>query len=298
MYNLEQLFEDYEIRYWTKGKNCTPGWVNIQCPFCNDKSNHLGINLATGKAKCWKCSASENIFNILMELLEINFHQAKKIAKKYEDDLLPSIEKEVIEKPSSLILPKEASEILPSLHKEYLSDRGFDPIALQKKYKLLACDMFGNYKFRLIIPIYFKYRLVNFAAMSVLPSAVKIKNCPNEKALIQRDELVYNYDRIINRQAIIVEGFADCWKMGDSCVATLGTSFSSAQVKLIATACDKAYILYDSPAKDPQAPIQAEKLANQLSMLGCVAEVVYLDEGDPGDLSLKEAARIKAELLN
>lgn len=296
-FDLETLFEDHDIKFWTKGKNCTPGYVNITCVFCSDNSNHLGINRKSGKARCWKCGSNGDIYNVLQELMDINFKEAKKIVKRYQTDFL---KQEVIkaERPSSLILPKDAIKLLPDLHKQYLIGRGFNPTSLQEKYKLLACGILGEYKFRLIIPIYFKHRLVNFAAMSVGGAKLKIMNCPNDKVILQRNELLYNYDNIKNRKAIIVEGFVDCWKMGDSCIATLGTEFSPTQVKLISEACDEAFIMYDSKQKDPQAPTQAEKLANQLYGLGCKSEVIDLEDGDPGDLSLKEAAKIKAELLN
>lgn len=297
-YKLEELFDDYNIQYWNKGKNCTPGWVNIQCCFCQDRSNHLGVDKKSGKARCWKCGPQGNIYSVLQELMSVDFKEAKSIVRKYEDDLLPNIEKEVVNRPSALKLPIEAKHEFPELHKEYLIKRGFYPIALRDKYKLLACDMFGDYKFRIIIPIYQKHRLINFAAMSVLPASLKIKNCPDEKVIVPRSSLVYNYDNIQNRKAIVVEGFTDCWKMGDNCIATLGTQVTSAQIQLIAQACDKAIVMFDSEKKDKQAPIQAEKLARALYDQGCKSEVVYLPYGDPGDLSLREAAKLKADLLN
>lgn len=298
MIDLKQLFEDYNIDYWDKGKNCTPNHINIRCIYCGDKSNHLGINIYTGNAICWKCGGHGKIHDVLSDLLEINLRQSKIIIGKYKTDLIINTDKKEKTIPDELELPKDAKSILPRMHREYLIGRGFDPDELQKKYKLLACDFFGPYKFRLIIPIFFKHRLVNFAGISVAGASLKVLNCPKEKAIIQRDSLVYNFDNIQNRKAIIVEGFVDCWKMGDSCIATLGTKFTAAQINLISKACDETYIMYDSESKDPDAPTQAEKLANQLSGLIKKVEVVYLDKGDPGDLSLAEAKRIKADLLN
>ena len=297
-FDLEQLFEDYEIRYWSKGKNCTPDHINIGCIYCGDTSNHLGVNKYTGRAICWKCGPHGNIYDVLTDLLDIDIRQSKQILRKYKTDFLLNNKTEEKINPNELLLPKEATNFLPKMHQEYLIGRGFDPDKLQKKYKLMACDLTGDYKFRLIIPIYFKHRLVNFAAISVGGANLKVMNCPNDKAIIQRDSLLYNFDNIKNRKAIVVEGFVDCWKMGDSCIATLGTKFTPAQVKLIASACDEVYIMYDSKIKDPNAPIQAEKLANQLSGLIKKVEVADLDEGDPGDLSIDEAQAIKADLLN
>lgn len=126
-FNLEQFFEDYNIQYWTKGKNCTPGWVNITCCFCRDRSNHLGIEISTGKARCWKCGPNGNIYDVVQELMDVNFKEANIIIKKYKDDLLPSVTSEVVDRPSSLSLPEEATRSLPELHKQYLIKRGFDP---------------------------------------------------------------------------------------------------------------------------------------------------------------------------
>ena len=39
--NLFEFLDDYDIEYWTEGKNVVKGWVNITCTFCDDDSNHL-----------------------------------------------------------------------------------------------------------------------------------------------------------------------------------------------------------------------------------------------------------------
>ena len=297
MYDLERLFDDNDIECWTKGKNVSKGWINIQCPFCNDKSNHLGINIKTGTYSCWKCSSSGELSFLMSELLSVEEYKAKKLIKKYREDFVEAKKEKRVNTNIELILPKEATNILPEKHRKYLIGRGFDPDYIQKKYGIMACDILGDYKFRIIIPIFFKGKLVNFAAKAIDDSAnLKIKNCPNEKVIIQRDSLLYNIDNIKNRKAIVVEGFTDVWKMGDCAVATMGTKFTNAQIQLLSSYCDEVYILYDSKEKDPQAPIQAEKLAHSLSGLIKKVEILELPHGDPGDLTYSEVENIKKEI--
>jgi hypothetical protein len=297
MYDLERLFDDHDIEYWAKGKNVSKGWANIQCPFCNDKSNHLGVNINTGAYNCWKCSSSGELSFLISELLSIEEYKSKKLIKKYREDFIEVKKEKRVVSNTELILPKEATNILPEKHRQYLIGRGFDPDYIQKKYGIMACDILGDYKFRIIIPIFFKGRLVNFAAKAIDDSAnLKIKNCPNEKVVIQRDSLLYNIDNIKNRKAIIVEGFTDVWKMGDCAVATMGTKFTNAQIQLLSDYCSEAYILYDSKEKDPQALIQAEKLAHSLYSLIKKVEILELPHGDPGDLTYSEVENIKKEI--
>jgi len=297
MYDLEKLFDDHDIEYWAKGKNVSKGWTNIQCPFCNDKSNHLGVNINTGTYNCWKCSATGELSFLISELLSIEEYKSKKLIKKYREDFVEAKKERRVISNTELILPKEATNILPDKHRQYLIGRGFDPDYIQKKYGIMACDILGDYKFRIIIPIFFKGKLVNFAAKAIDDSAnLKIKNCPNEKVIIQRDSLLYNIDNIKNRKAIIVEGFTDVWKMGDCTIATMGTKFTNAQIQLLSVYCSEAYILYDSKEKDVQAPIQAEKLAHSLYSLIKKVEILELPHGDPGDLTYSEVENIKKEI--
>jgi DNA primase len=297
MYDLERLFDDYDIEYWAKGKNVSKGWVNIQCPFCNDKSNHLGVNINTGAYSCWKCSTTGELFFLISELLSIEEYKSKKLIKKYREDFIEVKKEKKVNTNTEIILPKEATNILSEKHRQYLISRGFDPDYIQKKYRIMACDILGDYKFRIVIPIFFKGKLVNFAAKAIDDSAnLKIKNCPNEKVVIQRDSLLYNIDNIKNRKAIIVEGFTDVWKMGDCAVATMGTKFTNAQIQLLSVYCSEAYILYDSKEKDAQAPIQAEKLAHSLYSLIKKVEILELPHGDPGDLTYSEVENIKKEI--
>lgn len=43
--SLKQLLIDYRIPFSEQGKNIGNGWIGLKCPFCDDHSNHLGLNL-------------------------------------------------------------------------------------------------------------------------------------------------------------------------------------------------------------------------------------------------------------
>jgi DNA primase len=84
--------------------------------------------------------------------------------------------------------------------------------------------------------------------------------------------------------------------MGDGCVATLSTNFTTAQINLLVKACDEVFIMFDSEAKDRNAPKQALSLANQLTGLVKNVEILSLKDGDPADLTDEEALRIRKEI--
>jgi hypothetical protein len=61
------------------------------CPFHDDKNPSLSVYLDTedkkGRYKCWSCGASGDAIDFLMELLEISYADAKKIATEEVDTI-------------------------------------------------------------------------------------------------------------------------------------------------------------------------------------------------------------------
>ena len=82
MVNIIELYKDYNITYWTFDKNVKRGWVNIKCPMCGDKSNHLGFNLSAQYYNCWKCGYS-SIEDILKEILSMSYAEVKELLDEY-----------------------------------------------------------------------------------------------------------------------------------------------------------------------------------------------------------------------
>jgi len=299
MIDLPKLFEELSVPYWTSGKNVTHGWCNISCPMCNDHSNHCGINQKSGNFNCWACSSKGSIYDLIMELEHCDLLDAKRLVRKYKDgDDLPAEKKEKVVREFHNIIPAGMTRDLSEDCKEYLRSRRYDAELVAEKYEMYSSKLFvGEYIARILIPIIYKKQIVNFVARSILPDAKKkVKNCPNDKCIIEAKDMLFNLDNVRDRKLIVVEGIFDAMRIGDGAVATLGTQVIDTQINLIREYADEVYIMFDSKKKDPNAPALAEKLGNRLYGLVKKVEVIYLDDGDPDDMTEKEVQQLRKEI--
>ena len=295
---LKEFFDEYNIEYWDSGKNVTSGWINIQCPFCDDDSNHLGIRPSDLTCNCWKCGR-KTMIGIIKELLGISYREAKDIFKRIETKfVVPIISKEENRKlgksDNFVVLPDEATRIFPKLHKQYLKKRRYDYKKLMRKYKIQAVYNFGKYAFRVIIPIFKNKELVSFTSRDVTGYAkIPYLHASKRECLIRPKDLIYGYDEIPKGgDAVLVEGVFDKWRLGDGAICSFGTMVSGKQlVELSSMKINNLYILFDS---DKPGKIAAKQLAKIVAPIAKSVEIINVikHKGDPDNLS-KE----KAELL-
>ena len=283
------------IRFDTEGKNIGEGWIGMSCLWCSDKSNHLGINLSSKVFSCWKCHRKGPSTLIVQILDKCGENRAKQIMEEFVDLSSPLSR---VKEPSGKegeILPKYATQDFPDIHIDYLKSRNFIPEIVIPKYQLHACYNAGDYKFRIIIPVIINQRIVSFVARDVTNEARdRYLSAPIEAGLLLPEEFVYNIDTV-GRKALIVEGAPDVWRMGDGTVAFLGTEFSNAQfIRLKRAGVKSAALLYDA---EPEAMEQAEKICINLDAIGIKSDVYLLPEGDPAELSQKEADYVKKEIM-
>ena len=296
MIQIIDLLEHLNITPKMSGKNVSSGWVEVSCPMpdCSDPSQHCGIHLEKGNFHCWVCGSSGNIIKFIMTALKINYHQAKMTVDKFSDDIIPYSQE--ITRVSHLtnrnIIPKEATFNLPELHTNYLKKRNFDPIQIQRDYKIMACYTTGNYTYRIIIPIIVNDIVVNFTARDVTNEQdSKYKNCENDHAILKMKEILYNIDSVKDK-IIICEGVTDVWRIGKGSIATMGVEYTSAQLSLLAQKeLDEIYILFDSDAL-----IKAEKLASAVSTFCNKVEIIELENGDPGDMNPEDVFKLRKEI--
>ena len=294
-FDILQYLDDKEIEHSEFGKNVTRGWTNISCLWCEDPSNHLGINLTTKFMNCWACGTKGPATKLIREIEECSWAEANTIVEKYQDNTFEYLKQDIQIRSNHVILPKEATDVLPKLHRKYLQSRNFDPDTLVLKYDIKACYNIGDWKFRLIIPIYMDRKLVCFTSRDVTGKAESAyKHCPNEKAIIPAKECVYNIDSVKDK-VLIMEGVFDVWRFGDGAVDTFGIEFTLAQINLLRKKnLKEAYILFDP---EPLAMKKAEELGNILSVFIPWVEAIELEKGDPADMSNKEARKLKNELF-
>lgn len=306
MFNFEKLFIDYRVPYSTR---VNKGWVNSNCIYCDTKEDsfNLGFN-PEGYCNCWKCG-SHNLNKTLSLILHISENQIKDILDDYKGNykqVSQSIKKYTHK---VLSLPTDTFTIS---EENYLKSRNFDVDYLHRKYKLVGGGVVGRYKFRIIIPIYYKNRLVSFISRSILRGSElkeygipRYLNLSNEESLMNVKDIFYNLDNCNLDTVILTEGCFDVMRLGDidsnsdNVICSLGTTITQAQIRLLSERFKKVYIMFDN---EKEAQDKARKYAMQISAFGIGVEVVdaYSDYNvnDGAELNQKQVNEIRAELFH
>lgn len=307
-FDTRSFLRDRGITYKDRGKNISQDWIGIRCLWCNDPSNHLGIHLYKGTINCYRCPISGTVIKLIMKVDRCNYDQALYTLKNFNrirsthseiyERERSSTRKRISSAKSNISLLSQynfSSKIMLDVHETYLKQvREFDPLYLRKKYKILFCGPLGKYRLRIIIPFYERDQAVTFTARdSTQKSPVPYINCPNAEALIDTRDTLYNLENARSQTVIVVEGAFDVWRIGDDCVATMGTKYTSAQVRLL-SAFRRVFVLYDA---EEEAQRNAENLCKDLNTL--VSEVVRLQlpHGDPADLSPGDAKHLRKQVF-
>ena len=287
-YDFSRLFRDNAVPHWTEGKNVSDGWVNTQCVFCDDPSNHLGFS-EEGACVCWRCgrhSTSEAIH--LLTGLDWQIIRTSYIiqggAAPYQHDQISAAP------PLFLSLPPGTREMTEK-QRRYLEGRRFDPDRIARDYGVKGTGIVGPYKFRIIVPVMLGGKLVSYQGRDYTgKSDLRYKTCRKEDELVCHKHTLYDIDRAGN-DVVVVEGVTDAWRLGAGAVATFGVGFTQEQVLRLAR-FRRVFLLYD-----PDAPGRAERLARAVAGLGPEVEVVQLDGGDPAEMAQDDADNLMKELL-
>lgn len=314
--DYESIFRKYNIDYWTEGKNVTPGWVNVQCPFCDDGSNHLGFNPKTGATSCWRCG-KHHPNAALSTLLRITDEEAAKLFHKYKSKSSKSKHtqtKEEHDKPEEVTYPGNVSE-LSKQHRKFLKKRKFQPEWLEAMFQIMGTGPVSklknekgkeiNFKNRILAPIYWNRKPVSWQTRSVSDNVdLKYITCPMCYEIENHKKILYGmpfaeWNKHRNNTGIIVEGITDVWRLGgetDNVCATFGIEFTLSQVLAIKACFDNVVIVFDN---EPIAQSKAEKLKTKLSNIGVAAQICNpLQEGtDPADLDDKDVSSFVKEVL-
>lgn len=290
MFDAISFCEENNIEYSVEGsKNVSAGWIGITCPFCGDTSNHLGIEISTGKCFCWKCGG-KSLWKVIKEL--VPGYDIQKTISHYS--WYTEKEKKLQNKHNfeEIEIPGKKPLIKP--YKEYLLRRGFDPDYLAEKYDLRFGEPYSKYEYRLIIPVKYHNKNVSYQTRRIFDNqTIRYKNCKIEDAVIQNKNLCYNLDNCKKRFAVGVEGVTDVWRIGNDSFATFGTSFTIEQILMIKNHFDTVYWLYD-PGQESQ-----EKAQNAVLTLSPYinTEIIKIDGiNDPGSMSEDDVIALRKEL--
>jgi DNA primase len=298
-------FEDFDVRaylkhigipFWEEGnKNVGRGWIGLQCLFCADSHNHLGVSLSFKNYSCWKCGTTGSLLSLITELEGISYGAALDRIDDFQS-ILP-IEPEVQERLQGNhndILPYGCLEKLTAGQRGYLSKRRFDPDRLVELWDLRAGPITGPWSYRIIIPVRLRNRIVTWVGMDTAGvHAAKYKAAPTRESYVPTGELVYGADHT-GKNVLVVEGATDVWRMGPGTVGLLGMGTTEYKVdQLLALGAERYFIMLDG---EPLAVRNAHKIAKDLVRGGKEAEVIELAEGDPADMSDEDAYTFRTEL--
>lgn len=295
MFDAEKLCTDYNIPFDVTGKNTAPGWIQVQCPFCGDTGNHLGINKIKGYANCWKCG-HHFLDRTLSEILGLNIKACKELISEYETSARYHLQEKQKSKAVKTKMPYGTTK-LQERHKQYLIKRNFDPVILEKKFNLQGTSNLGNYKFRIIAPIYYNQILISYQGRDITNKApLRYKACPINEEVLHHKYSLYNIDaaKSFSKSVIVVEGIFDVFRLIHGTVSPFGTSWTKEQMLMLNKYFDHIYLLFDI---GDEAQEKAEKLCWELSALG--KETILLTGlfSDPGDMSQKEANELIKDIF-
>lgn len=277
---IEEIFDDLGVAYKRAGEHhhARPGWLQIkECPFCHSSNYHLGWNLQSNYAACWKCGGHYG--PQVLEALGIPKTKARLLFPQLDTRTEENRERSRV----SLLEPSGRGPLQRS-HREYLESRGFDPDEIIRLWRVEGIGLHTNLAWRLYIPIIHHDQRVSWTARAI-GSRVgqRYISASAEEEVMNHKELLYGSD-YCSHTIIIVEGPTDVWNIGPGAGGLFGTAFTPAQVRRLIE-IPKRLVCFDS---EPEAQARAIELANQLSCFPGVTENIVLDATDPGSASKKE----------
>lgn len=188
--------------------------------------------------------------------------------------------------------------------------------ALQKKgHSLAQCEelflvkhdssggFFDQFRGRMMVPIRDERgALVAYGGRAVLPGQQPKYVNSSDTPLFHKSHLLFGMDKAKEsiakrRAAVLAEGYLDvvaCHQAGvNQAVASLGTSLTEEQVKLLKRWCDHVVVMYDGDTAGQNA---TERAADLLEAGGLTVSVAPLDEGEDPDTLLRKqgAAAVQA----
>ncbi len=295
LFDILEYLDDRGVDYATAGhKNVSVGWIGLSCPFCRDKSTHLGVNLESKMFSCFRCGKKGGAISLVQEIDNSSYSRAKGVVSTFITRDFSHLMRKERTHASVTMLPRNTSNNFLPIHDKFLASRKYDRSFLERKYDIMAvgptCD---DWKFRVVIPVYLNHELVTYVARDTTGKLeVPYKNCPIELCIQQAKHTLYGIDEVKD-EVILVEGILDAWRIGTKAVATFGTQVTDEQIQILgAKSIRKAYVLFDADATS-----KAESLAYAISSVVPYVEVIQLSDGDPDNLTEDEVFELKRDLF-
>jgi DNA primase len=295
-FNVLEYFEEAGISYTQSGKNISQNWIGINCPFCDDTSNHCGVNVESKMFSCWRCGSKGNSIKLIMGLENKSYSQIIPILKQFESHERKSYETKAINGNLQELREfiQRETEALTPYHRGYLQDRNFDPIHLERTYQIRSFKPVSKYKHRIFIPYLLGKETYTFTTRDVSGhSKVKYVHCPIGQSIQAPKELLYNVNNCKD-SCMVVEGCFDVFRIGSGSVALSGIQYTTKQL-LVLSKFKQVFLLFDPEKKAQEMAIQ---LGKDLSFCSSSIDVIQIEvDTDPGDMKDEDVKHLKRELL-
>ena len=287
---ITELLNHYSIPTAPAGHHhVSHGWIGVDCPNCSKGESRwrLGINLAHLYCSCWSCG-HRPLFDTLAELT--GEHPAtlhRLLAGAFSIVSTPP------EKPKGkLTIPSGVGPLLPAHHR-YLERRGLDPHQLEQLWGVKGIGLATRLAWRIWIPIHLHGEIVSWTTRSISDKAnLRYITAKVEEESTPAKELLYGADHA-RHSIVIVEGPIDVWKIGPGAVATLGISYSRAQLRRMAE-FPLRVVCFDN---EPKAQERAMKICHELKDFHGTTKRVVLRSKDPRSASKWEIKKLRKEFL-
>ena len=289
------LFKEYQIPMDTS--RLKANWVNVNCPYCGGTSYHLGFNIVDDFCTCFKCGG-HNLRMTLTKLLNVPSNTLSQILEPFQikNVILSRLNKEQKLNKEKIELPNYP---LSKTETDYLLSRHFNPKELIEKYNIQGGGWVGDWKNRIIIPIYLGGKLISWTSRTIIKDREpRYKNLENELSVIDPKKIFFNLDNCYGKSVALLEGPFDVLRFGDNGICGFGITLTKTQVLYLSDRFKKIYILFDNQriaqkkAKEYGMTLQGQGLdvfiVDAFSDYGCK---------DAGEMSPYKIKKLKKELF-
>jgi len=286
MEDILEVLDHYRVEYRTEGdRHCRPGWVQLQCPWCQSGKWHLGINLSSKGVSCYACG-KHSLYEVLLTVCRLTKAEAYKRSKSLNAGFSPS---ERVKPHFGRFKPPNGRIELAKAHRNYLVSRRFDPAEVVSLWKIQGIGLATKLSWRLYIPVILDGKEVSWTTRSISKtSSMPYISASAEEESVPAKSILYGEDYAGDRVAIH-EGPLDVWSTGPGALGTLGIGYTPSQM-LRMTRYRKRYIAFDN---EPKAQERARQLANELRPFPGSTYVVEIDAKDMNEASERERRKFR-----
>lgn len=251
-------------------------------------ADKLGIFIETGKIDKELYEHRKRLYAINNEAKLFFFHNllTNSLPKKYISQR--GLEKKLINKYMLGYATEKSQDLMQYLLKKGYKIEDMLELGLVKKSQKNG-SLYDAFRNRLMFPIInSRKNIIGFGGRTLVDDRAKYINSP-ESIVYHKSNNVYgvmNFNNIAKaKKVILVEGYMDVISLSnygiDYCVASLGTSLTREQAKLLSRHSKNVFICYDGDNAGIKAAERAMEILKEIDIFPNIVQIP--DEMDPDD---------------